>query len=235
LKRNPAKSSCSPRRGNRPSSCITSPADRVVLLVAELRAEELVELLDPREREHDVAAVFLRLDRRGLFLVVLVVDLADDLLQHVLDSRDPGDAAVFVDDDGHVVAALAKLGEQRVQPLALGNEHGGTQAALDVERLAARVFDEMLQHVLRENDADDLVAVVADHRKARVVRLDDRLEQLVGRVVLAEHHHLAARHMMSRTCVFETSSTPSSIASSSGASTPRSRNSARNSAIPASS
>src|SRR5215813_10328814 len=38
--------------------------------------------------------------------------------------------------------------------------------------------------------------------------------------------------MMSRTCVFETSSTPSSIASSSVASTPRSRNSARKSAIP---
>ena len=48
------------------------------------------------------------IDDSGL-RIELVVDVADDLLEHVLDRREARHAAVLVDDDGHVVAALAKL------------------------------------------------------------------------------------------------------------------------------
>src|SRR3546814_18489919 len=79
--------------------------------------EALVEVLDRGQRVDHVLAVGLRGDQRAgvLGVVVLVVDLADDLLQHVLDGEMAGDAAVLVDDDRPVVARLAELAKQHVQ------------------------------------------------------------------------------------------------------------------------
>ena len=76
-----------------------------------------------------VTARLLLLDRGNLRGVVFVVDLADDLLEDVLDGQQSGDAAVFVHDDGDVIAAATKFLQQRVQPLALGNEGGGPDVA----------------------------------------------------------------------------------------------------------
>src|SRR5690606_6367660 len=61
-------------------------ADRVVLVVVEIGAEALVEIVDRGQRVDHVLAVGLGGDQRVgvLGVVVLVVDLADDLLQHVL-------------------------------------------------------------------------------------------------------------------------------------------------------
>src|SRR6185369_15343146 len=89
-------------------------------------------------------------------------------------------------------AALAKLGEQRVQTFALGNEHGRAHQRLDVEPGA--IADELLEHVFREHDADDFVAIVADYREARVVRFADDFQNLFGRLILRHDHHVAARH-----------------------------------------
>ena len=47
--------------------------------------------------------------------VELVLDLADDLLDHILEGDQAGDAAELVDDDGHVVARAAKFALQRLQ------------------------------------------------------------------------------------------------------------------------
>src|SRR5690606_1742902 len=79
-------------------------ADGVVLVVVEVRAEALVEIGDRGQRIDHVLAVGLRGDQRLwiLGIVVLVVDLADDFLQHVLDRHEAGDAAVLVDHDRHV-------------------------------------------------------------------------------------------------------------------------------------
>ena len=41
--------------------------------------------------------------------VELIVDLADDLLDHVLDGDQARDAAVFIDHDRHVIAVAAEL------------------------------------------------------------------------------------------------------------------------------
>ena len=56
--------------------------------------------------------------------VGLVVDLADDLFDDVLDGDDPDDAAVLVDDDRHRRALALQVGEQVVQRLGLGDDHG---------------------------------------------------------------------------------------------------------------
>ena len=54
---------------------------------------------------------------------MLVADLADDLLDEVLEGDDARRAAVLVDDDGELHAALAQLEQQRVEPQRLGHEH----------------------------------------------------------------------------------------------------------------
>ena len=54
--------------------------------------------------------------------VVLVGDLADDLLDDVLERDDARRAAVLVDDDGHLEAALAQLAQQRVEADRLGHD-----------------------------------------------------------------------------------------------------------------
>ena len=54
-------------------------------------------------------------------LVVLVGDLADDLLDDVLEGDDAGDAAVLVDDDGHLQALVAQLDHEGADRRGFGN------------------------------------------------------------------------------------------------------------------
>src|SRR4029078_11533858 len=113
------------------------PADRVEFLVAELAAEELVEFLDARLRlDRELALAFLA-NVEIVLDVVLIADVADDLLQHVLDGHQSGHAAILVDDYCHVMMAGAEFLQQHVEALALGNEHDRPQALLDFEFLAA--------------------------------------------------------------------------------------------------
>ena len=54
--------------------------------------------------------------------VVLVLDLADNLLEDVLDGGDADGAAVLVDDDGHALARALQLDQQIDGGLGLGHE-----------------------------------------------------------------------------------------------------------------
>ena len=76
----------------------------------------------PLNDEHAVALVD---DRLGLD-VVLVADLADDLLDQVLERDQPGGAAVLVDHDGHLEPVALELPQQLEDPLGLRHEVGRT-------------------------------------------------------------------------------------------------------------
>src|SRR3546814_9736381 len=65
-----------------------------------------------------------------------VFDVADDLLEHVFDGDQPGHAAVFVDDDGHVVVIGAEFTQQHVQ--ARSEEH--TSELQSLMRISYAVF-----------------------------------------------------------------------------------------------
>jgi hypothetical protein len=52
-----------------------------------------------------------------LFLIVLVPDLPDQLLQEILQGHQAGGAPVLVDDDGQVEPLGLKLAKERVRPL----------------------------------------------------------------------------------------------------------------------
>ncbi len=167
------------------------PADGIDLVVGEIGAERLVELCDLGERAHAVAAVRRRDDVAGFLVeVVFVLDVADDLLQHVLDGDQAGHAAVFVHHDREVVAVHAEVVQQHVQALRLRDEHGRAQHAAHVEFL----FGVEAQQVLREQHADHVVAVLFVDGVARVRLLEHEGDEILGLVGDVDRVHLGARH-----------------------------------------
>jgi hypothetical protein len=65
--------------------------------------------------------------------VVFVLDVANDLFQHVFDGDQAGDAAVFVDHDRHVIARDAEFTQQDVEALGFGDEDDRAQPVAEVE------------------------------------------------------------------------------------------------------
>ena len=55
-------------------------------------------------------------------VVMLIVDLADYLLEHVFDSYQTRNTTVFVNYHCHMTPVLAKLLEQYIQTFAFGNK-----------------------------------------------------------------------------------------------------------------
>ena len=165
-------------------------ADAVVLVVGQLAAEHVVEVRDLGGRAH--APLVLALGEDGVFLglVEFVLDVTDDLLQHVFHGDQAGDAAVLVDDDGLVVAADAEFAQQHVQALGFGNEdrRADQRAHLDAG------FQHAAQQVLGQQDADDVVAVAFVDGKARVGGLDDRGDQVRDGLGDVQQVHARARH-----------------------------------------
>ena len=102
--------------------------------------------------------------------VVLVGDLADDLLEDVLQRDDPGRAAVLVDDDGQVGGPLLQQGQQRRERQGLGH---GQRLGHDVaDRRGGPPLERHPERVLHVPDADDVVEVAVVHREAAEPGLD---------------------------------------------------------------
>ena len=60
----------------------------------------------------------------GVSVLVLVPDVADDLLEQIFDGDQPGNAAIFVDDDAHVLLFALHLAQQFIAALGLRDEGG---------------------------------------------------------------------------------------------------------------
>ena len=147
---------------------------------------------------HDHGAVAHALDR-ALLPVVLVLDVADDLLDQVLEGHEAAHRAVLVHHHGHVRAPLLQLLQQLADLLRLRHEVHGVEDLADHDGLALL---EEAQRVLDVDDADHVVDRVLVHREARVAALDDERADLGrGRVDVegedlgAGHHHLADRRV----------------------------------------
>jgi hypothetical protein len=165
-------------------------ADRIEILVGEARVEMVVEVRDLGHRLHAVAPAAVEQDVvLGLVEVVLVLDVADDLLDHVLDRDEPCHAAILVHDDRDVVAVGAEFLQQHVEALGLRHEDHGAQHLAHVER----IFRVEPQQVLGEEDADHVVAVVLEDGKPGVRLLDHPRDELPGALGHIDHVHLRAR------------------------------------------
>ncbi|MFU0840732.1 MAG: hypothetical protein ACFWUJ_19965 [Pseudomonas fragi] len=124
---------------------------------------------------------------------MFVFDIADDLLQNVFNRHQTRHTAVFVDHDGHVVMVGTELAQQHVKALGLGNKCRRTQQILDVVLVAVLLKDQR-QQVFGQQDAEDVVVAFADHRVARVRRIDDRREKFAGGLGRLDADHLRARN-----------------------------------------
>ena len=120
---------------------------------------------------------------------MLVADVADDLLEQVLERDDTGRAAVLVDYDGHADAVAAHLADQVLDGLALGNE-----ARLAQDRAQIRIgLLSCAQQVAHRYDAGDLVDRLFVDRIAAVPMLREQIECAVQTVVGIESDHARTR------------------------------------------
>ena len=139
----------------------------------------LVELRDLGQSLDAIVAAVLGDDRVIAFVeIVFILDVADDLLEDVLDRDQAGHAAVFVHDHRDVVAVGAEVAQQHVERLALRDEDRRPQAGADVEV----GFGVVAQQVLREKDADHVVAAAIDDREPGMRSLDNERDPLRRRL-----------------------------------------------------
>ena len=131
------------------------PAERLVVLARlDVDVERLAHLLEWDARVHHRLALGDGQHER-LLRVVFVADLADDLLDEVLERHDPRGAAVLVDDDGEVDFVALHLAQELVGFLRLRDEEHRADELSDVEvPFAAR---EALEQILHVDHADDLI------------------------------------------------------------------------------
>ena len=183
-------SNVSPGVGHAPEVGDDEAADGLEAVALDVDAEALGGRVDVdlgAEHEHAVALLD---DRLGLD-VVLVADLADDLLEHVLDRDQAGGAAVLVDDDRGLDLPALELAQQLRHALGLGRERRRPHVRGDRLGVAAAVGEQ--QQVLHEDDADDVVEVVLEHRDARVALLAELRAQLAERRLGGDGDEVGAR------------------------------------------
>ena len=156
-------SATSPCSGTRPSTRSTRPRDGVVVLVVgQLDPGDVLDLVRPQQAGQRPAAV-APLPGPGAEAVVLVGDVADDLLDHVLEGDDAGVAAVLVEDDRHLEAVAAQDREQRVEPHRVRDDDRLRHDVLDLGR--GPLVDGQRDRVLHVDGADHVVLAV-EHREA---------------------------------------------------------------------
>ncbi len=93
------------------------------LVVLGTTAEMGIEVFYRSECLHQELMVGYRVDKAVRLGVGLVLDLADDLLQHIFYGDQAGDAAILVYHNGHVIAIFTKFPQQHVEALALRHNH----------------------------------------------------------------------------------------------------------------
>ena len=114
--------------------------------------------------------------------VVLVFDLADDLLDEVFDRREADRRAVLVDDDRHVLVAGLHAAQQLRRARRFRHEHRVAQHECWID-VSASLLGFLLRdahRVLDVEDADDLVEALVVDRVARELLFEGLIERFLG-------------------------------------------------------
>ncbi len=161
---------------------VDQPADRVVLvgvLEPQVGVEQLGEVIDVGAAV-DAGLILGQPDDHRLLGVVLILDLADDLLEEVLDRDQAGGPAILVEDDRDVDLPPLELVEEVVDRHRLGHEHGRPQQRAERGPLARTGFQDR-QEILGVEDADDLVDRLLVDRDPAMALLDDLVDRFLER------------------------------------------------------
>ena len=119
--------------------------------------------------------------------VGLVLDLADDLLEDVLDGDDADRPSVLVGDDAKGAALPLQLGEEVVEWLRLREDGHVADRRLD-RGVRAGVQVEPDQAVVVGDPAHLVGVVVLDHNQACVTGRDAAAKRLLDRLVGVDGH-----------------------------------------------
>ena len=194
----------SPRFGTRPARLETSPPSVSTSSWSpsgRSRAPSmLLEHLDRGARVGDQAAVGALDEARAVGHIMLVLDLADDLLDHILDRDQPVDAAELVDHHRDMGARLAHLHEQVEDRHRRRDEQ---HLAQHRRRLRLAALGDRAEHILDMDEADHVIERLAIDRNARMTLLDHAFDDLGKRRldierddIDARHHHIGGRLVM---------------------------------------
>ena len=91
------------------------------------------------------------------FLVVLIIDFADDLFQNILQRHDTARSAELIHNDGNMHFVLLELSQEVVNLLCLRDKIRRTNQALPPE---IHRFGQMRQQVFDIKDSADIILVV---------------------------------------------------------------------------
>ncbi len=172
-------------------------ADRVevgaALVLDELQAGRVLDFEHGGRRVDVPDAVPLRLDL-GILVVMLVLDLAHDLLDDVLEGHDAADAAELVDDDRHVKSVRLHLAEEHADPLRLGDEGDRGPHELEDRAGAVTALLEQAEYVLGVENPLHVVGGLPVHGVTAVPALFDLVEHHAETGLHLERDHLHPRH-----------------------------------------
>ena len=149
---------------------------------------------------HGVVPVGVAEQRLDLVDIVLVLDLANDLLENVLQRHQARGAAKLINHDRQVTAAALKVPQLPVEPLRLGHKAGWANQVLPWLVRGCTVVQPR-QHVLGVQHADDRVGMSVQHDQAGVFAPPQRGDHLgfgLGHVngddIDTGRHHLRHGH-----------------------------------------
>ncbi len=129
-------------------------AHGIELVAGNFEVEVLFQLLDIQPAVHQNRSVFLR-NEHLLFEIVLILYVADNLLDEILDGDQSRRATVFINGDRHVNPLGTELVKQLLDVFRFRDEIWSAHQAPDVD-LALRPPPET-QQVLGIDDPDDVV------------------------------------------------------------------------------
>src|SRR5258708_10163497 len=151
--------------------------DRMVIIrFRQAQVELSIDVANGKVAVDSVASVRLLDDLARGALVVFVADVADDLLEQILQRHQPFDAAMFVNHNSEVIAGAAQGAQALLQLHGVGQKDRRSNDLFDFDRSAA---SHSAAQILVEQDADNVVESAAIDRHARVSELFEAVEHLL--------------------------------------------------------
>ena len=124
---------------------------------------------------------------------MLVLDVADDLLDQILERDEALGARIFVEHDRQVDMLLPHIGKQ----IERATRHRRVQGLADQPGDRRRVFGtgrQNVEDVFYVDHTNDRIKIVAVDRQAAVARFGEQLDEVGERGVLLDRDDVGARH-----------------------------------------
>ena len=126
--------------------------------------------------------------------IMFVFQLAHDLFYGVFNGYHTCDTAVFVHDDGDMLACALHLMEQVVNWFGFGNQHRITDYRFDFSRHRRMVKSRRSYGVLQIGHADQIVHIVANDRHTREPGTGAKLQHVFQCLASLDTDHVGAWH-----------------------------------------